>query len=54
MTRSAQPNILILMADQMAPRALPIYGHDLVKAPNIVRLAECGVVFDSAYCNSPL
>ena len=54
MVRSAQPNILILMADQMAPSALPTYGHDLVKAPNIARLAEHGVVFDSAYCNSPL
>ncbi|HEY0271060.1 MAG TPA: choline-sulfatase [Sphingomonas sp.] len=54
MPRSAQPNILILMADQMAPRALPVHGHDLVKAPNIARLAAGGVVFDSAYCNSPL
>jgi choline-sulfatase len=51
---SAQPNILILMADQMAPRALPIHGHALVKAPHIDRLAAGGVVFDSAYCNSPL
>lgn len=54
MARTAQPNILILMADQMAPSALPIYGHPVVKAPNIARLAEGGVVFDSAYCNSPL
>ena len=54
MARSTQPNILILMADQMAPSALPIYGHSLVKAPNIAQLAEQGVVFDSAYCNSPL
>jgi len=48
------PNILILMADQMAPNALPVYGHSLVKAPNIAKLAAEGVVFDSAYCNSPL
>ncbi len=54
MVRSAQPNILILMADQMAPSALPIYGHPLVRALNIARLAAEGVVFDSAYCNSPL
>jgi len=50
----AAPNILILMADQMAPSALPVYGHTLVKAPNITRLAETGIVFESAYCNSPL
>ncbi len=48
------PNILIVMADQMAPAFLPIYGHALTGAPNMVRLAESGVVFDSAYCASPL
>ena len=25
------PNILIVMADQMAPAFLPIYGHSLVR-----------------------
>lgn len=54
MTRPQQPNILVLMADQMAPSALPAYGNGLVKAPHIARLAAEGVVFDSAYCNSPL
>lgn len=49
-----QPNILFLMADQMAASALPMYGHPLVKTPHLSRLAEEGVVFDSAYCNSPL
>lgn len=48
------PNILVIMADQMAPQALPVYGHDLVKAPHISRLADDGVVFDNAYCNFPL
>ncbi len=47
-------NILIVMVDQLAPRFLPIHGHPLVKAPNLERLAVRGVVFDSAYCNSPL
>jgi choline-sulfatase len=49
-----QPNFLILMADQMNPRALPAYGHKVTKAPHIDALAETGIVFDSAYCNSPL
>jgi choline-sulfatase len=48
------PNILIVMADQMAPAFLPIHGHPLTRAPNMQALAESGVVFDSAYCNSPL
>lgn len=42
------------MADQLAPQFLPAYGHPLVKAPHILRLAEQGVVFDAAYCNAPL
>ena len=48
------PNILIVMADQMAPAFLPIYGHPLVRAPHMQALARGGVVFDSAYCVSPL
>ena len=49
-----QPNILFLMADQMAASALSIYGNPLVKTPNLEALAKEAVVFDSAYCNSPL
>ncbi len=47
-------NILVVMVDQLAPRFLPIHGHPLVQAPNLERLAARGVVFESAYCNSPL
>ncbi|MCM8735692.1 choline-sulfatase [Azospirillum sp. A1-3] len=49
-----RPNILILMADQMIPQALGAYGNPTVRTPHIDSLAEGGVVFDSAYCNSPL
>jgi choline-sulfatase len=48
------PNILLIMADQMAGPALPCYGHSVVQAPNITRLAQEGVVFDSTYSASPL
>jgi choline-sulfatase len=51
---ASQPNILILIADQLTPRALAIHGNQVTRTPNIDRLAEAGVVFDSAYCNSPL
>ena len=51
---STAPNILFIMADQLAPQFLPCYGHPVVKAPTIQRLAEQGVVFDAAYTNSPL
>ncbi|AMO94459.1 choline-sulfatase [Collimonas fungivorans] len=51
---SRKPNILILMADQLTPAALAAYGNRVCKTPNIDALAEDGVVFDSAYTNSPL
>jgi choline-sulfatase len=47
-------NILLIMADQMAPAAMPTYGHALTQAPNMAALGNAGVVFDNAYCNSPL
>jgi choline-sulfatase len=52
--KQKQPNILFIMADQMAAPALPFYGHPLVKTPHLSALAENGVVFENAYCNSPL
>lgn len=48
------PNLLLLMADQLAAQALPIHGNRVVKAPHLSRLAERSVVFDSAYCNFPI
>ena len=48
------PNVLIVMADQMAPAFLPIYGHRATRAPNMEALARSGATFESAYCASPL
>ncbi len=50
----APPNILLIMADQLAPQFTGTYGHPLVKTPHLDALANRGVRFDSAYCNSPL
>ena len=52
--KKKQPNIVLIMADQLAVSALPFYGHALVQAPNLCQLAANGVVFDSAYCNFPI
>jgi choline-sulfatase len=51
---SGQPNILILMADQLSSSALRAYGNRVAKTPHIDKLARAGVVFESFYCNSPL
>ena len=50
----AKPNILFVIADQLAWRHLPFHGHPLVKTPNLSRLAAEGVVFDNCYSASPL
>lgn len=51
---TVQPNILLVMADQLAVPTLPFHGHPLVQAPHLSALAKGGVVFDSAYCNFPI
>ncbi|MEM9247258.1 MAG: choline-sulfatase [Pseudomonadota bacterium] len=49
-----QHNIVVLMADQLAPHFIGAYGHSVAKTPHIDALAARGVRFDAAYCNSPL
>ena len=49
-----QPNIVMIMADQLAPQFTSSYGHPLVKTPHMDRLTERGMRFASAYCNAPL
>ncbi|RMF40640.1 MAG: choline-sulfatase [Alphaproteobacteria bacterium] len=50
----SRPNILIVMADQLAPHFTGAYGHPLVRTPNMAALAARGTRFDAAYCNAPL
>lgn len=49
-----RPNILVIMADQLAPQFIGAYGHKVAKTPNLDALAARGMRFDAAYCNSPL
>ena len=48
------PNIVVIMADQLAPQWTGAYGHKVAKTPHIDALAARGARFDAAYCNSPL
>ncbi len=48
------PNILLVMADQLAPHFTGAYEHPLVRTPAMDSLVERGARFDSAYCPSPL
>ena len=49
-----RPNILVIMADQLAPQFTGAYGHPAAITPHMDALAARGRRFDSAYCNSPL
>ena len=52
--KNKQPNILVIMADQVAAQALSIYGNGVCKTPNLDKFAAQSVVFDNAYTPSPL
>jgi choline-sulfatase len=54
MPASRRPDILIVIADQMVPSALPFHGNPVTQTPAMSWLAESGVVFDAAYTASPL
>src|SRR6266699_1661301 len=49
-----RPDLLVIMADQLAPSALPFHGNPVTRTPAMSSLAESGVVFDAAYTASPL
>jgi choline-sulfatase len=51
---TVKPNILFIIADQLAAQFLSTYGHTTTKTPNLDRLAKSGVVFENAYSSSPL
>lgn len=47
-------NMLVLMSDEHNARMLGSSGHSIVQTPNLDALAERGVRFSTAYCNSPI
>lgn len=44
-----RPNIVMIMADDLGGRDLPVYGNRFNETPNIDKLATQGVRFTSAY-----
>lgn len=46
-------NVLMIAVDDLRPE-LGAYGNQLIKTPNIDRLASEGVLFKNAYCNIPV
>ena len=51
---SSRPNFLVILSDQHSPHFLGCAGDPIVRTPHLDRLAEQGILFDAAYCASPL
>ena len=45
----SRPNIVLIMADDLGGRDLPVYGNHFNEAPNIDKLAAGGMMFNNAY-----
>lgn len=48
------PNLVIILADDLGYGDLSAYGHQIVKTPNIDKLAQEGVKFTDYYAPAPL
>lgn len=53
-TEQREYNVVVLMSDEHNPKYSSVYGHPFVQTPNMERIARNGVVFENAYCPSPL
>ena len=48
------PNIIYIFTDQQTANAMSCAGNPDLHTPNLDRLAAAGVMFNNAYCTSPL
>lgn len=48
------PNILWIMTDQHRADCLGFMGHPAAQTPHLDRLADAGVVFQNAFCQTPV
>jgi arylsulfatase A-like enzyme len=54
-TKTPRPvNVLVICADDHAAYVTGAYGNSQVRTPHIDRLAAEGMLFERAYCNSPV
>ncbi len=44
-----RPNFVFFLTDDISPDDLSIYGNEIIRTPNLDRLAKRGLVFDNAY-----
>jgi arylsulfatase A-like enzyme len=49
-----KPNIVVFCTDQQPARWLGCAGNEHIRTPNIDKLAKDGVLFNNAFCNTPI
>src|SRR6476661_2534362 len=49
-----RPNILVILADDLAAWMLGCYGNKEIQTPNIDNIARGGLRFTNAFCASPI
>jgi arylsulfatase A-like enzyme len=54
MAKDGRPNIVLIIADDMAHTDLGAAGHPILKTPNLDRLAREGVRFTTAFTPNPI
>jgi len=53
-TQARKPNILVIISDEHNAGVLGCCGNEIIRTPNLDKLAAKGITFDACYCNSPL
>ncbi len=48
------PNIIFIMSDDHAEKAISAYGHDLLQTPNIDRIAKEGMLFENSFVTNSI
>ncbi len=49
-----RPNIIFIMSDDHAQKAISAYSNELIKTPNIDRIANEGIIFNSSYVTNSI
>lgn len=52
--QKTSPNIIFIMSDDHASKAISAYDTSLLQTPNIDRLAEGGILFNNCFCTNAI
>lgn len=53
-SRLDRPNIVLILADDLGKTDIALHGNTDLETPNIDSIGRSGVIFENAYCTSPI